>query len=159
MITFTHKWVLSALTLIPFAVGQMSHATPFYKWIDEQGATHYTQTPPPQKIAKKVVVSAHIPSDSATAIKKLDTVTKTDLKEDAADEKAADKAKTTATAEAARRAKNAPQCQQLRASLTELQSGKRLRESDAKGERSYVTEAQKATKIQQANTQITKDCP
>jgi hypothetical protein len=159
MMTFTHKWILTTLALIPFAVGQMSHATPFYKWVDEQGATHYTQTPPPQKVVKKVVVSAHIPADSANTIKNLNTLTKTDVKENDDAEKAADKAKSTATAEAERRAKNAPQCQQLRASLTQLQSGKRLHESDAKGERSYVTEAQKATQIQQANTQIQKECP
>ena len=159
MITLTHKWILTTLTLIPFAVGQMCHATPFYKWVDEQGATHYAQTPPPQKIVKKVVVSAHIPVDSSKAIKSLNTLSKTDIKEDDAAVKAADKAKTTATEETARRAKNAPQCQQIRASLVQLQSGKRLHETDAKGERSYVTEAQKATQIQQANTQIQKECP
>jgi hypothetical protein len=159
MITFTHKWILTALALIPFAVGQMSHATPFYKWIDEQGATHYTQTPPPQKIVKKVVVSAHIPTDSATAIKNLDTVTQTDLKEDDAAEKADDKAKTAAKAEAARRAKNAPQCQQVRANLALLESGRRLRKVDAKGERSIVTEEQKVSETQQASAQIKKDCP
>jgi hypothetical protein len=156
---FTNKWILTALSLIPFAIGQMSHATPFYKWIDEQGATHYTQAPPPQKYSKKINVNSIAPSGSANAAQNLNAETKTDLKEDDDSEKAADKAKAKAADDAARRAKNAPQCQQLKANLALLQSGRRLRESDAKGETSYVTEAQKATQIQQANTQIQKDCP
>jgi len=147
------KWILTTLAFIPFVIGQVSHATPYYKWVDEQGATHYTQT------AKQVDINTQIPSDSATAIKNLNTQTKNDLKADDAAEKLADKAKADSAAEAARKNKNAPQCQQLRASLALLQTGRRVHENDANGERSYLTEDQKATQIQQTTDQIQKNCP
>jgi hypothetical protein len=159
IMTFTDKWIFTTLALIPLALGQMSHATPFYKWVDEQGATHYTQTPPPQKQVRKIDINAHVPSDSASAIKNLNTQTKADLKADIANEKTADKAKIAAATDAARREKNAPQCKQLKTNRALLQSGRRLRESDAKGESSYLTEPQKATQIEQANTQLQKNCP
>jgi hypothetical protein len=156
---YNNKWILTVLSLTLFSFGQMSHAAPFYKWVDEKGATHYTQTPPPQKSAKKININTLAPSDSADASKNLSAITKSDLKDDSDLEQANDKAKIKASADAARRAKNAPQCQQLRASLAQLQSGRRLYGSDAKGERSYITDDQKASQIQQANTQIQKDCP
>ncbi len=157
--TLINKWILTALSLAPFALGQMCHASPFYKWVDEKGATHYTQTPPPQKEVKKVDIDTHIPADSASAIKNLDTQSKANLKADDDADKANDKNKEKAAADAARKAKNTAECQQLRTSLAQLQSGRRLYGSDAKGDRSYITEDQKATQIQQANTQIQKDCP
>lgn len=153
-----HKWILTTLAFIPFTIGQV-HATPYYKWVDEQGATHYTQTPPPQKSIKKVDINTQIPSDSTAAIKNLNTQNKNDSKADEAADKAADKAKADAAAEAARRNKNAPQCQQLKASLALLQTGRRLRQSDANGDSSYLTEDQKATQIQQNTAQIQKNCP
>lgn len=39
-------------------------AEKYYKWIDQQGTTQYTQDPPPanaRKVLKSVVVSHHIP--------------------------------------------------------------------------------------------------
>ncbi len=157
--THLNKWILTALSPMLLVVVQSSHASPFYKWVDEKGATHYTQTPPPQKEAKKVDINTHLPADSTTAIKNLNTQSKANLKADAEADKAADKKKEDTAADAARRAKNTAACQQIKASVSQLQSGRRLYDTDAKGERSYLTEDQKAAQIQQANTQIQKDCP
>jgi len=157
--THLNKWILTALSPILLVYLQSSHASPFYKWVDEKGSTHYTQTPPPQKEVKTVDINTHIPADSASAIKNLNAQSKAGLKDDEAVEKATDKKKEDAAADAARRAKNSAECQQLKASVAQLQSGRRLYGTDAKGERSYLTEDQKATQMQQANTQIQKDCP
>lgn len=157
--THLNKWILTALSPILLVYVQSSHASQFYKWVDEKGSTHYTQTPPPQKEVKTVDINTHIPADSASAIKNLTAQSKANLKEDAEADKIADKKKEDAAADAARRAKNSTECQQLHLTLTQLQSGRRLYDTDAKGERSYLTEDQKATQMQQANTQIQKDCP
>ncbi|WP_410211583.1 DUF4124 domain-containing protein [Aquirhabdus sp.] len=154
------KWILTltpVITLI-MSVG-MSYAQPFYKWTDEQGSTHYTQTPPPQKQVKKLDVNTHVPTDSASEIKKLSALSSANQKAVAADEKAAAKSKEEAAADAERRRKNSDACVQLKASLTQLQSGQRLRTYGADGERVYLTEEDKASRIQQQTTQIQNDCP
>jgi hypothetical protein len=153
-----HKWILTTFACIPFVIGQVGHAAPYYKWVDEQGTTHYTQAPPLQKNVSKVEINTPIPSDSATAIKNLSTQNKKNLKNEDSLAKVVDKARLDATADTERRKKNATQCQKLNDALALLKSGQRLRTSDANGDRSILTEDQKADKIQQNTDQIQKNC-
>ena len=44
----------AVLLAIAFAVAPAAHA--IYKWVDEKGVTHYSQTPPPDGKAQKVEV-------------------------------------------------------------------------------------------------------
>ncbi len=153
------KWILAVIPFISFIAIESSHAQPFYKWTDEKGATHYTQTPPPQKTAQKVAISTHVPQDSATEIKSLNDQASKSLKLSTDQEKAAEIAKNNATADADRRKKNGAACQQIKANLALLQSGQRLRTLDGNGERTYLTEDQKASQVKQQATQIKNDCP
>jgi len=154
-----HKWILAAIPLMALISIQVSHAQPFYKWVDEKGATHYTQTPPPQKAVKKVAVTTLVPADSTTAIKNLEAQKSKNLEAVAADEKTVENNKVKAAADAARREKNSAACQQIKSNLALLQSGQRIRTMDVNGERSYLTEDQKAAQIRQQTTQIKNDCP
>lgn len=153
-----HKWILAAIPLISVLAVGSSYAQSFYKWTDDQGATHYTQTSPPKKTVKKVTISTHIPQDSADEIKKLDDQSNKNLKT-TADEEAAAKAKADAASDAERRKKNSAACQQLRNSQAQLQSGQRLRSVDANGQSTYLTEAQKSQKIIDQSIQMKNDCP
>jgi hypothetical protein len=38
------------------------HAEKYYKWVDDAGSTHYTQTPPPKAYIKKSVLVDIIPT-------------------------------------------------------------------------------------------------
>ncbi len=155
-----HKWILAAIPLMGLLATQGSYAqSAFYKWVDEKGATHYTQTPPPQKVVKKIVITTLAPADSEKEIKNLNSQLDKNLKAVAADEKTAEESKAKAAADAARRNKNSKACEQLKNSQATLQSGQRLRTSDAKGERSYMTEEQKTALMNQQAAQIQKDCP
>lgn len=153
------KWIFAVIPLLALFVAQASFAQSFYKWVDEKGATHYTQNPPPQKAVKKVAVTTLTPADSAKDIKALAAQSDKSLKVAAADEKTAEENKAKAVADAARRNKNSKACEQLKNSQAALQSGQRLRTTDAKGERSYVTEEQKAALMKQQSVQIKSDCP
>jgi glucan-binding YG repeat protein len=158
-----NKWILAAIPFISLLMIDASYAQAFYKWVDDKGATHYTQTPPPQKSAQKAVekiaVSKRIPQDSAKEIKSLDEQAQKNLNATTEQEKAADTAKETAKAEAERRNRNSVACEQLKTNQAQLQSGQRLRSVDANGQRTYLTEDQKAAQMTQIAAQIKSDCP
>ncbi len=154
---YSPQLILKALVLIPCAIGQVSHGTSYYKWVDEQGTIQYTQAPPPQKKIK-FVVNSRIPSDSKTVIKNLSSQNNKSLEDwDAAAEMVV-RAKVYATAERERRIKNAPQCQKYRDAIAQLKSVQRMRTEAAHGDRGVLTEAQKENKIQQNMDQIEQHC-
>ncbi len=152
------KSTLTVLAFISFAIVQVSHSASYYKWVDEQGTTHYTQAAPPQNKVNKVEINPQISSDSATAIKNLDTQNKKNLKDQGVAAAIAAKAGLYALADTERRKKNAPQCQKYHDALAQLQSGQRLRTEAVNGDRSVLTEAQKENKIQQNMNQIQQNC-
>ncbi len=154
-----NKWIFALVPVFTVGLSHVSHASQFYKWVDEQGATHYTQTPPPQKPVKKVNVSTHVPADSATEIKSLQAQDAADKKATALSEKDQAKSKADAAADADRRSKNQAACQQLQANLDLLQSGRRMRSMDGNGDLTYMTEDDKATMIQQETAQMKQNCP
>jgi hypothetical protein len=54
---------LCALLLLPLAFAAMPQA--MYKWVDDKGVTHYSETPPPDGKAQKVEVKPASPAGSA----------------------------------------------------------------------------------------------
>ena len=150
---------LCSLILLPLLTIQAGHAEHFYKWVDEAGATHYTQTPPPQKKAANAIVkvSTKLPADSDAAVKNLSTLSNANASAVASTEKTS--AKEQAAADAERRKSNAAACAQTQASLAQLQNGQRMRSKDAYGERTYLTDEQKAAEVQKRTTQIQQNCP
>lgn len=153
------KWILAVIPFAAVLITTTSYGQPYYKWVDDKGATHYTQTPPPQKAAQKVTVSTHTPEDSANEIKNLNDQASKNLKATTEEEAAASKTKLNAAADTERRNKNSATCQHVKANQALLQTGQRIHTFDAKGERSYLTEEQKSAQIKQQATQIKNDCP
>ncbi len=149
------------LALVPLMAIQMSHAEQFYKWVDEKGATHYTQTPPPEKKlpATTVKVSNKLPADSASAAKNLAALTASNNAANAAADKAAAKDQAAAAADAERRKGNAENCAKLQANVALLQSGVRVRSKDPKTQGDIMTDEQRASRIQQQTAQIQQGCP
>jgi len=154
-----NKWIFALVPMYAISLSQLSHAAQFYKWVDDQGSTHYTQTPPPQKSIKKVNVSTHVPADSAAEIKNLQAQDAADKKTAAQSDKDLAKSKADAAADSDRRNKNQAACQQLQANLDLLQSGRRMRSMDGNGDLTYMTEDDKATMIQQQTSQMKQNCP
>lgn len=158
-----HKWILAIIPLISFLAIESSYAQSFYKWTDDKGATHYTQTPPPKKATpktvQKILVNTHTPQDSTNAIKSLNDQSTKNLKTTADEEAATDKAKLNTAAENERRNKNSTVCQQIKTNQALLQTGQRTHTMDINGNRSYLTEEQKAAQINQQATQLNNDCP
>ncbi|WP_373429843.1 DUF4124 domain-containing protein [Acinetobacter gerneri] len=57
---FSAKYSLSMFFVIHFIFcSTSSFAEDFYKWVDANGSTHYTRTPPPKNIRHKTVVETY----------------------------------------------------------------------------------------------------
>ena len=124
------------------------HAQQFYKWKDAKGATHYTQTPPPARSSQTLSIKARAATATPPTPPVAATTAKAEPSKDAAT-KAPAPPKQKLTAET---------CQQIKNNLELLQSGRRLYQNDAGGERSYITEAQKATQIQTYSQNLAVGC-
>lgn len=125
----------------------LAQAQQIYKWADEKGALHYSQTPPPARYSKAVDVKARVttptPAASATANKEAG--------------KTGDPANP-APAKPQTPKFSAETCQTMQNNLAQLQTGRRLYEKDTGGERAYITEERRAQQIQIYQQNLKNGC-
>ncbi|XID74249.1 DUF4124 domain-containing protein [Alkanindiges sp. WGS2144] len=140
---------MSMLLVLAAVSAGAVQAQPIYKWKDAKGATHYSQTPPPAHQAQALNIKARAtpPSPAPGAPTPTDNKSTTDPT-----------TPNTASAKPAPQKLSPEACQQLKANLELLQSGRRLFESDAGGERAYLTEEQKDVRIQSYSQNLAQGC-
>ncbi len=126
----------------------LAQAQQFYKWQDEKGATHYSQTPPPARYSKALSIKERPAAPTTAAVPAATDNAKP----------AAPTAKPTKPAAPAVQKLSAEACKDLKSNLDLLQSGRRLYQNDSGGERSYLTEAQKSAQIQTYTQNIAQGC-
>lgn len=132
--------------------GSTAQAQPVYKWQDAKGATHYTQTPPPAsaKAAQKVEVRSRSDLQPTVAVSDSSVATPASKTSPSGSQPAT-------TAQQKPRLK-AEDCQVLKDTVDTLASGRRLYESDANGERAYITEEQRAERISTYTKNLKEGC-
>ena len=142
--------IIKAALLMGLATATVTsaQAQQFYKWKDEKGATHYTQTPPPARQSQTLSIKARAAASNAS-------VAPTAVNAKPTAPNAAPPTKPVAPAAPKL---SAQACKDLKSNLDLLQSGRRLYENDTGGERSYLTEAQKAVQIQTSMQNIAQGC-
>jgi hypothetical protein len=125
-----------------------------YKWVDENGVTQYTQTPPPKGDFSQVKPPPKPAVDPQRAQDKLE------IRLDAFQQRRDDAAKSKAEADkqAAERAEKAAKCKKARKNLTFLQSHARVRTTDKDGNATLLPEEKRQEKIKTANEAIKKYC-
>lgn len=133
-------WILAALLLLPLSTAQ---ATKLYKWVDQSGQVHYSQSPPAagQGEASEVEIPRSAlgqPQQQITA------------KEPAADAEADD---TDAMTPDEIRQKN---CENARANLEIYQRHERIRQAD--GQVIELNEESRAARIAEAEGMISEFC-
>lgn len=142
--TLTLSLLISATALMTTTV----NAQQVYKWKDDKGALHYTQTPPPARYAKSVNIKerpAPVVNTAKTATLASNTTANVDSKATAPATKPAPKL-------------SAESCKAMQDNLALLQTGQRLYEKDAGGERAYMTEERRASQIQTYQQNIANGC-
>ena len=138
-------FILSAFPLQPaFATA--------YKWVDEDGNTHYTQTPPP----------GGLPSEALGPPPKVDTEAaqrKMKSQSERADKLQADRAEKAEKMQKqlARKAEQETLCRQARASQASFERP-RVNEVREDGSRRVMGEEERQAKLKQAKTQVSKFC-
>lgn len=133
-------------------------AAQYYKWIDEQGVTHYTETPPPEtaKGATEVKVQTRTPSGAEAAVENLQKQREAATKSLTDAEKKKTPEKTSPSK--ADKAENAERCKKLQANLVIMETNGRVSELDEKGEKRYLTEEEKTKRMDDARKQIKVLC-
>ncbi len=128
------------------------------KWVDANGKVHYSDQPPPPDAKPKTLRSFSDNPDSASS----SVAAPKTLAEREADLKKAQKEKNEAADKAAQKqaAKDVQQasCDAAQQNLRSLQNGGRMVEIDAKGERSYIDDAQREQRIAKAQKDISTYC-
>jgi hypothetical protein len=138
-----------------------------YKWTDADGKVHYSDQPPPANAKDQGTVKPRKPAASApnaapgTAEKAAPAKAKTYVEQEAefkkrqveaAEREAAEKKKTD---EAAEKKRN---CEAARTQLRGLQAGGRMTQTDANGERVYMSDAQVAQEIERSKKSVESWC-
>ena len=161
------NWLLLALVGSTWLVS-MPAAAQTYKWTDADGKVHYSDQPPPANVKEQITVKPRKPSASPQTAAPAPTdkgappaKAKTYVEQEAefkkrqvetAEREAAEKKK---AGEAAEKKQN---CAQATAQLKGLQAGGRMTQTNAKGEREYMSDAQIAQEIDRSKKSVDSWC-
>ena len=123
-----------------------------YKWVDEYGEVHYTQSKPVGQSAEVIKPPPKV--DSEAALKKLEEQKK---QASSLREERLEKAKKQEESEE-KESERAAQCEEARKELGELLRAQRVFTTDAKGEQVQVGEEERLAAIGQAQQKIAEIC-
>lgn len=141
-------FTLLTLTATTLTAGKM------YRWVDENGVTQYTQTPPPKGEVTEMKPPPPPAVDPAEAQRQLDAQRQKleDLREDRSLAK-----QETSEGKAEREAKS-KNCQSARNNLKRLQENPRGRWMQKDGTQARYTDEERQAKIKEAQEQIKEFC-
>lgn len=153
-------------TLFSLAVALTAFALPslaeLYRWVDENGRVHYSDTPPPAnaKTEKEVKGTARPPTASEPAAPagqapKSYVEKEAEFRKRQVEQAERDAAAKKAQQESAEKKRN---CEQSRNQLAALKAGGRFVRYNADGEREYMDEQQIAQEISRAEKAVAGWC-
>jgi hypothetical protein len=162
-----------ALLVAGIVMSSAAMAQAKYVWIDAQGVKQFSDTPPPGDIPEKNILksprrTAQLPpakdaapdaSDAASADSAKPAPTTADKEADYKKRKAeqAEKDKKAAK-EAQQKQDKAENCERAKKNLAALNSGVRMQTTDKDGQRSVMTDDQRAQETAHAQQVINNDC-
>jgi hypothetical protein len=140
------------IAIIMLFISSISHAE-MYKWVDENGETHYSQSPPVSDV-KVETIAPPPPIDSSNAQKNLQqTLEKANsLREERM------VAKDNREKEENEAQQLEEHCQQLNARLTSLQVRPRANKKDEEGNLVRMTEEERQEDIDKTKNEISEKC-
>ena len=135
------------------------------KWVDSDGNVHYSDHPPSVESTSKILRSstnADTTADPSSLTAASAPATPKTLAEKEAELRKIQKAKQEAADKTAKEQANAEtskiNCSNAQQNLRTLQSGARMAEIDANGERTFIEEAQRQERITKAQQDIITYC-
>ena len=129
-------------------------AAEIYKWVDEEGVTHYTQQPPPASQASRVDVTG---PGEAEIEREQRAMEQTAAELEAAREQRRESAREEARAER-QEARRAQQCAQLRENIETLADRRRLRVRDGEGRVRRLSEEERRQRLAERRAELDEHC-
>jgi len=146
--------LITSIIVIPLSFSSNVQAGKFYKWVDENGATHYTETPPTNTESTSIRTQGKDPKGAEQAKAKLSKQREA-LNEDIGNrEKAGEEANLNAE-NAEVKKKN---CKTARSNLKVLQEHGRIKQKGKDGEFSIMPEEKRQERIQKAKDRVKEFC-
>ena len=144
---------MRAALAIVLAAALPAAAQALYKWVDEKGVTHYSESPPEKGSAAKIELK--VPPGGAPAApdwkeREIESRKQRIERDSKAGEQAAREARE--TAERARR------CRAAQVALDLLRNGRRVYKLDDKGQRVYLEDGQRPALIQERERDARENC-
>jgi len=148
------SYTLLSIPLLAIALTTSVHASEVFKWVDDDGVTHYGERAPKDKDYSMIKTYGEVPSGAEEAKQRLEQQ-RTDKK--AGDKKKIDYAeqKKTADQQAMIRAEN---CKGAQNNLKTIQENARVRLLGEDGEFRYLSEEERQNQINNAKEMITANC-
>ena len=156
---------MKELLLILLALSGTNAFADLNKWVDASGKVHYSDQPPPSNVKAKVLHSTSVTAVPASGIgataasapaapktvaeREVELKKAQQAKKEAADKVAQEQAKNEA---------NKINCTAAQQNLRTLQDGMRIMEIDAKGERSFLDDAQRQQRLAKVQQDVSNFC-
>lgn len=138
------------VSILALCLSATVEATRFYKWVDEDGVVHYSDSPPDHSRYEQIQTR-----EPASSFQELEEQMREDADEAEAAAEAAAPARAPQSADEARRMN----CENARNNLQTLQSFQNIQmDLDGDGELDTLTEEQKAEQIERMQAQIERFC-
>ena len=142
---------ISALLL---AAAGVAYADQVYRWVDKDGHVHYSQTPPASTAVNAQSLNISAPPPDPTTLHNEQNLAKELKDKDKKNQDAQQKAQ----ADAQKQAQQKQQCDSLRSRLQILLQSARVATMDAQGNKTFMSDDDRAKKEQDLQDQISKDC-
>jgi hypothetical protein len=143
-----------ALAVLVTLLPALAAADQVYKWTDEQGHVHFSQTPPPSTKAQQVTV--YVPPPDPQSLQNSQQLQKdlADKGQAAKDAAAKEDAKKDPKTEALKQ----QHCDDLRVRLQTLAQSGRAATADAQGNINYLDDAGRQSQEDEINKELASDC-
>jgi len=146
-----HNQYRIIVILLATALAGTASASEIYKWTDDQGNVHYTDTPDHQPSERIAIASR--PTDNARV--QADIQARRDVRAEAAKAAATQQKPAEPDMQASERAEK---CEKYKERVTRFAQSRHLYREDENGEREYLDEAQVAAARKQAQQQVEENC-
>ncbi len=144
---------LASILMIGIATSDSVVAKEFYKWVDDNGATHYTVTPPKDRPSTRVNTQV---GGSGGKGKSNAIPTSRVLPGDEAG--SAPKVPSPKQAQAAAAPVDPQRCQVAQSNIATLQNNARIRVTEPDGSIRYLSEAERNEKMMEAEAAMRESC-
>ncbi len=146
--------LLIGATLLLAAASMAASADQVYRWVDKDGHVHYSQTPPASTGVNAQTVNITPPAPDPTTLQNEQKLAQQIQDQNKQNQDNQQKSQ----ADEQQKAQQQHACDALRQRLQVLQESARVATVDAQGNRSYVSDEDRAKQEQQLQDQIAKNC-